>query len=329
MTEKKTFKFVQVEKDRSLKVVETELPQIKDDEILIKVEAASIHPADILFIKGEHSRKLPPPHPVEFEGAGTAVEVGKNHSSRIKVGDRVSFFGAPRSWGQYAVVPGEIVVSLLPNVTFEEAAELFANPATIVMMLKEAQKEGHKAVIHSAGAAALGKMMIRLFKEHGIKTINLVRRDDAKEELTKLGADYVLNMKDSHFDNQLEEVIKKEQTTKFYDAIAGDFTVKILRKMPPKSIISVYGLLSLQPDITVSIWDLFGGKTLNSFVMKAHYNELSPEEKTKIINYIQERLKTTLKSDVIKTFPLEKVDEAIAYSQETASRGKTLFKPWD
>ena len=329
MAERKTFKSVEVQEDRSLKVVDVEIPQIKDDDILIRVEAAPINPSDIHFVKGHHIVKRPAPHAAGFEGSGTVVEVGKNHSSRIKVGDRVSFCGALGTWAQYAAVPGRIVFPVLPDITFEEAATLFSNPASVMMMLREVQREGHKAVIHSAGASALGKMMIRLFKENGIKTINLVRRDDVKEELNKLEADYVLNMKDNDFDKQLEEVIKKEQPTKFYDAIAGDLTVKVLKMMPPKSIISVYGLLSGEVDIKLTVWDLFAGKTLNFFMVYTDFNPLSLEEKTKLINYIQERLKTTFKTDIVKSFPLEKVDEAISFSQEFASKGKTLIKPWD
>ena len=333
MAEKKTYKAVQVQDDYSLKVAELEIPQISDDEILVKVEAASINPTDVYFVSGKYPIKTPTPHGAGFEGSGTAVEVGKNHATRIKAGDKVCFCGGPvglaGTWAQYHKLPGETVFPMHPDNSFEEAAAHFINPVTLVLMLKEVQREGHKAVIHSAGASALGKMMIKLFKEHGIKTINLVRRDDVKEELSKLGADYVLNIKDSDFEKQLEEVIKKEQPTKFYDAIAGDFTVKILRMMPPKSIISVYGILSGKQEITVTVLDLFGNKTLNSFVIYNDYATLSFEEKVKLAEYIQERLKTTLKSDVAKTFPLEKVNEAIAHSVEFASKGKTLIKPWD
>ena len=332
MAEKKTFKAVQVQDDRSLKIVELETPQITDDEILVKVEAASINPSDVYFIKGHQIKEIPTPHGAGFEGSGTALEVGKNHASRIKIGDKVCFCGAPGvagTWAQYHKLPGEMVFPMHPDNTLEESAAHFINPVTVVLMLKEIQREGHKAVIHSAGASALGKMMIKLFKEHGIKTINLVRRDDVKEELSKLGADYVLNIKDSDFEKQLEEVIKKEHPTKFYDAIAGDFTPKIFKMMPPKSIISVYGALSGKLDITVNLWGLFADKTLNSFGVYTAYATLSFEEKVKLAEYIQGRLKTTLKSDVAKTFPLEKINEAIAHSEEFASKGKTLIKPWD
>ena len=328
MAEKKTFRTIQVQPDYSLKVEEKEIPKAGDNDVLIKVESAAVNLADVAFAKGKHPFCPPAPYSSGYEGAGIIAEVGKNHSSRLKVGDRVTFHGTFGSWAQYIVLPGDCVFVLHSDITFDEAAAHFTNPATLVCQLREVQKEGHKVVLHSAGASHLGKMMIGLFKEHGIKTISLVRRDDVKDLLYKLGADYVLNIKDSDFDEKLKEVIEKEKPTKAYDAICGDFTQKLVKAMPPKSIISVYGCLSGKPEITVTIWDLFGGKTLNSFAVTMP-EQMNFEEKSELAGFIQKRLKTSLRGEVIKTFPLEKTAEAMAYSEEFASKGKVVIHPWD
>ena len=92
MAENKTYKAVQLQSDHTLKVAEVEIPHIKsDDHILIKVEAAVINPHDIVYIRAKHLPRPSYPDGVVSDGSGTVVEVGKNHSSRIKVGDRVSF----------------------------------------------------------------------------------------------------------------------------------------------------------------------------------------------------------------------------------------------
>ena len=329
MAEEKTFKTIQVQPDRSFKVEEKEMPKAGDNDVLVKVQSAAVNLADVVFAKGKNPFSSPPPCSAGYEGAGIIAEVGKNHSSRLKVGDRVSFQGLFGSWGQYILVPGDGVFLMHPDNTFDEAAAHFTNPATVVLQLREVLREGHKTVIHSAGASHLGKMMIRLFKEHGIKIINLVRRDDVKDELYKLGADYVLNIKDSDFDEKLKEVIEKEKPTKAYDAICGDFTAKLVKAMPPKSIISVYGLLSGKVEMTVTIWDLFGGKTLNTFAVTTPYAEMSFEEKVEFADYIQKRLKTSLKSDIVKILPLEKTGEAVEHSEEFASKGKVVIHPWE
>ena len=67
------------------------------------------------------------------------------------------------------------------------------------------KKRGHKAAIHTAGSSALGRMFIRYFKEIGVKTINIVRRDGVIEELKNEGADYVLNSKAADFEEKLRD----------------------------------------------------------------------------------------------------------------------------
>jgi NADPH2:quinone reductase len=330
MFQKKTFRTARVQQDHSLKVEEIEFPHVGDDKVLIKIEAAAINPSDVLYVEGKYMFISKPPFPAGFEGSGTVVQVGKNQTHRFKAGDRVCVAvqsSETGTWSEYVLAPGEDVFPLHADISFEEAAGHFINPATAWFMLQEVQEEGHKAIVHSVGASALGKMLIKLFKEYGIKTINLVRRDEAKDELYKIGADYVLNLKDNDFDHKFEEVVKKEHPTKLFDAIGGDFTLKMLRMLPQGSVIDVYGFLSGQSVIPVTSYDLTEGKTLKSFYLGNIYKGLSLEEKKKLSENTQKMLKTTLKSDIGKVFPLDQVAEAVEYSQKFPSKGKVLIKP--
>ena len=328
MEGKTTYKAVQVQPDFTLKVVEIEFPQLTDDQVLVKMAAAPINPSDVGKSKGRYGVTSPPPYGVGIEGAGIIAKVGKNHEGRLKVGDRVTVLsdGNLGTWAEYTVTPGYKVYPIHPDNSFEEAASHFVNPATVFMMLKEVQKEGHKAVVQSAAASSLGKMLIRVFKENGIKTINLVRRDDVKEELLSLGADYVLNTTDADFETKLEEIAKKEQATKFYDAVCGEFTVKVLRKLPFGSVVNVYGGLSGDINVPITLMDLFGGKTISGFMLQAHYGKLSLEEKMKLAGHIQSSLKTTLKSNVAKSFSIDEIEKAIEHSLKNGSTGKTILK---
>lgn len=328
MEGKKTYKALQVQPDFTLKIEEVEFPQLTDDQVLVKMAAAPINPSDVGRSKGRYGVTFPPPYGVGFEGAGTVAQVGKKHEGRLKVGDRVSVVndGKYGTWAEYTVTTGDKVFPIHPDNSFEEACSHFVNPATVLLMLKEVQKEGHKAVVQSAAASSLGKMFIRVFKENGIKTINLVRRDDVKEELLSLGADYVLNTTDPDFEAKLGEIAKKEHATKFYDAICGEFTVKVLRKLPFGSVVNVYGGLSGDINLPITLTDLFGGKTISGFMLQAHHGKLTLEEKIKLAEQIQSSLKTTLKSNVAQAFSLEEVEKAIEHSFRFGSTGKTILK---
>ena len=330
MAEKKTFRAVRFHPDKTVKVEQVEFPIVTDDDVLIKVEAASVNPVDVNMSKGIYPRAPKPPHTLGFEGSGTVVEVGKNHAHRLKAGDRVVFLsGSYGSWAEYTLTSGTKVFHMHPDNTFEEAASHFVNPATVVIMLRLFQQEGHKAVIQSAANSALGKMLIKLFKENGIKTINLVRRDDPKEELLRIGADYVLNTNDNDFEQNLEEIAKKESATKFYDAIGGEFAVKVLRKLPPESILTIYGILAADQRLPLTSFDLFSGdKQVNSYNVTPHFEKLPFEEKEKHVAFIQQRLKTTFHSKIAKAFSLDKYADAIDHSNKFAAEGKAIIKPW-
>lgn len=329
MAESKTTKAVFVEKD-GLKTKDIDITQVPDNELLVKIEAAPINPSDVAHTRKSYVKRFEPPYRTGFEGAGTVVQLGKNYNGKFKVGDKVCILTQEQdrgTWSQYGFFTDEHLFHMNTKLSFEQAASHFINPMTVILMLREVQKEGHKTVIHSVGASALGKMMIRLFKENGIKTINLVRRDDVKDELTKLGADYVLNMKDTDFEQKLEEVAKKEHATKFYDAIGGDLHLQVLRKMPPGSISNIYGLLSGKIDLGITAMDLFSGKTVSSFYVFASWSKLSQKEKEDAVQYTQERLDGILDSYILKAFPLDSVKEAIEHSEKNASKGKTIIKP--
>jgi len=72
------------------------------------------------------------------------------------------------------------------------------------MIQDEVKKGEHKAVLHNTGASALEKMPIRELKEIGVKSINLMKRDECIQELKDIGADYVLNIKDKDFEANLK-----------------------------------------------------------------------------------------------------------------------------
>jgi len=191
-----------------------------------------------------------------------------------------------------------------------------------------AQQGGHKAAIHTVGSSALGRMLIRYFKEKGIKTINIVRRDDYTQELKDEGADYVLNSTAPDFETQLKEIAEKEQATIAFDAIAGDFTNKVLTALQPGATCYIYGGLGGRAVNSISIMELFKGKKITAFSLTPYIEELAKTGKIgEFFNEIHTRLDTTFKSNVQKVFKLDEIVEAEAYYQGNSSKGKILLQP--
>src|SRR5258706_15997788 len=91
-----------------LEVLETNevpIPDIGDDEVLVRMVAASINPGDFLFIKALYPEPKKPHFPRQIaggHGAGVVEKAGKN--AKIKIGGFVAF-SYLNTWAEYAAIP--------------------------------------------------------------------------------------------------------------------------------------------------------------------------------------------------------------------------------
>ena len=318
---------IKVKPGETPKIDTLPLPKPGNNQILVKVAFAPINPADILSLTGQYGSQSQDFNLVGLEGSGTVVALGENLKIPYTVGQKVHLRG-PGTYGQYILVETTAAWPVQGSLSLEQAAPHIVNPGTVVYMAVLAQRGGHKAAIHTVGSSALGRMLIRYFKEKGIKLINIVRKDEFIEELKAEGADYVLNSTAPDFESQLKEIAEKEQATIAFDAIAGDFTNKVITAQPAGSICYIYGGLSGRDVKNLSIMELFKGKRITAFSLTMHIEELAKSGKIlEFFNEIHTRLDTTFKSNVHKVFKLDEVVEALAYYEKNSSKGKILLQP--
>ncbi len=296
-----------------------------ENQVLVKVEFAPIHHSDIAALQGHLNIPNQPLKPCGAEGSGIVVAVGINLKVSHKIGDKVFIVG-PGTYSQYITAKSEDVQTIPEGLSLEEAALHFLNPSTAYYMGTLA--EGHKAAIHTVGASPVGRMLIRYFKHLGIKLINIVRKEQYVEELKKEGADYVLNSEAPDFEEKLKEIAERENATISFDAISGEFTNKVLKAQPPKSICYVYGLLTGYSVNSISIMELFKGKVVAGFRIK-NLAELAQKEGelAKFCEGFHKLLTTVFSTKVQKIFSIDQLDEALAFYNENSSMGKILLRP--
>ena len=120
-----------------IKVIETEKPTIKDDEVLIKSFAVSVNPADIKYRKGLMQQRLPVqlPYIPGLDVAGTIEAVGKN-VTRLRVGDKVFGGKHGNNYAEYVMLK-ESDTSIIPsNISFNEAAAVTNGTTNAAASLK-------------------------------------------------------------------------------------------------------------------------------------------------------------------------------------------------
>lgn len=256
----------------SLKVRERPVQQPRHGQVVVRIEAAPCNPSDLLLLQGKYGTLKSLPTVPGWEGAGTVIASGGGLFGRWLVGKRVAC--ALRSsnrdgtWAEYFVASASDCIPLKAAMPIEQAASFIINPMTAVALLETAQKAGHSAAVHTAGASQLGRMLLTIAAGMNYPLINLVRRDAQEALLRSCGAKYVINTSRDGFTNELKNLSAKLRATAAFEAIAGDMTGIVLNALPPASTVYLYGALSQSPCASIDpIEVVFHEKSLTGFFL--------------------------------------------------------------
>src|SRR5213082_1559293 len=182
-------------------------PEVRDDDVLVQVHAASLNQLDSKIRDGELKLILPYRLPLILgnDVAGVVVRVGSN-VRRFKPGDEVYARPHQDRIGTFAefIAMNESDVALKPkNLTLEEAASipLVGLTAWQVLIERANLKQDHKVLIH-AGSGGVGTFAIQLAKHIGATVATTT--STANVDLVKsLGADVVIDYKKADFEKVL------------------------------------------------------------------------------------------------------------------------------
>ena len=175
-----------------LRVEQQALAEVGPDQALVRMHAAPVNPADINVIEGRYGFKPALPAHCGNEGAGRVVAVGRGVRG-LAPGQRVRPVPGVGTWRQALVADAAQLTPLPEELTDEQAAVISVNPATAWRMLHDFERlEPGDWVLQNAGTSAVGKYVIQLCGQLGLRTVSVVRRESAVDELRALGADAVL-----------------------------------------------------------------------------------------------------------------------------------------
>ena len=209
-------------------------------------------------------------------GKRVAVSKCEEPNKRMSIGG---------TFQQYMVTGALQCITLPDDVSFEQGSMHCVNPLTAIGLIDRAKQYKAQAVIQTAAASQLGKMIITLAREERIPLINIVRREEQAQTLKELGCEYVLNSSDADFLEKLAELAKKLRATVCYEAIAGAFTGQLMSKMPSGSTCILYGALSEQPVAEIEPLLLIGrNQRLEGFMLPDWLAEKSLWQKLGVIN---------------------------------------------
>jgi NADPH:quinone reductase-like Zn-dependent oxidoreductase len=319
-------------KPESISVSNVPVPRPGPGQVLVRVAGSPINPSDLMFIRGLYGFKKPLPAIPGFEGSGTVVETGSGLMPRFLKGRRVACHAADRNisgglWAEYVVTSARACVPLRKQVEIEQGATMLVNPLTAWALMDEARRGQHRAIVQTAAASALGRMVIRLGQKFSIATINVVRRSEQVKALREMGAQHVLDSSDVNFDSKLRELCHQLGATIGFDAVAGEMSARVLRAQPRGSRLLVYGALSLQTAQADAGSLIFEEKHLEGFWLSAWLQRKRLLDQLRTTWRVQELLGSELKTEIRARFSLEQVARALEQYVASMSGGKILMVP--
>src|SRR3954469_15865705 len=176
-----------------LSVREVPMPEPGPGQVRVRMIASPVNPSDLLVVRGRYGVLPTLPASVGFEGVGVVDAVGPGLLGWLVKGKRVAVLnGTGGNWSEYVVIPAKQARPVADDLPDEQVASFFVNPASVLAMVRHvlAVPKG-QWLLQSAAGSALGRMVIKLARHDGIRTINVVRRPEAIDELKALGADVV------------------------------------------------------------------------------------------------------------------------------------------
>ena len=181
--------------DAQKNLVWTEVPDpvIKEDEVLVKIEAAALNRADLLQRQGKYPSPAGCPEWMGLEIAGTIEKVGSAVSS-WKIGEEVCALLGGGGYAEYVAVKEDMLMPVPKGLSMVEAAALPEAYATSYLNLFiEGHLEAGQTAFIPAGASGLASVAIPLAKAFGARVITSVLSDEIAAQIKPLGADVIIN----------------------------------------------------------------------------------------------------------------------------------------
>jgi NADPH:quinone reductase-like Zn-dependent oxidoreductase len=290
--------------------------------------ASPVNPSDLMVVRGRYGVLPRLPSTPGFEGVGIVDKAGPGLLGRWVEGRRVVAINhAGGNWAEYAVIQARQARPLAADIPDEQGATFFVNPATVLAMVRHvlAVPKG-EWLLQTAAGSALGKMIIKLGNHDGFKTLNIVRRSEAKEALAKLGGDAVISSSEGPIEEQVKQITLGNGVRYALDPVGGETGAAVIRSLGTGGRLVLYGTLSGDPIPIDPRQMISGRKVVEGFWLGHWMRGRSIPSALVLFREIASLLrKGVLSSEIGAAYPLRDVNEAVRKAEEVGRGGKVLL----
>lgn len=311
-----------------VELVEDVLPVPGPEEVLLRMLAAPVNPADLNFVEGIYGKKPALPCVPGIEGVGVVEAIGASVSG-IKVGAVVIPVGVIGNWATHRVLPASSVLPLPEGIDPQQAAMLYVNPATAWGLIHAAGTPAEGAwIAQNAASSAAGHCVIQIAKSLGLKTVSFVRRAESIPVCESLGADLVFLDSAEGF-AAAKAVLAEQQAPApalALNAVGGDSALRLLDLLAPGGNHVTYGAMGRQALKVPNGMLIFKTLILRGFWLSQWQPSLPPEESAALYQKLAALIvKGQLRQEIAAVYPLGEIKAALTHAGQSGRGGKVLL----
>jgi len=312
-----------------LHIADVPLPVPGAGQVRVRMIASPVNPSDLMTVRGQYGIKPALPATPGYEGVGIVEEAGPGLLGRLRVGKRVAVLnGKGGNWAEQVIVPARQVVPLAANIPDEQGASFFVNPATALVLTRWVLRVPAGAwLLQTAAGSALGRMIIRLGKRLGYKTINVIRRREQAAELLKLGGDAVICTADESIEERARALTGGTGVKYALDCVGGATGSGAVKALGSDGRLVLYGTLANEPISFESRALMMGNQSIEGFWLSNWVKQQGVLTMLRLFRSITRHLQDgTLTTEIGKTFPLDDIKAAVQEAAQPGHRGKVLLR---
>lgn len=306
-----------------LQCEEFSLPKPQPGEALIRISAAPINPADLNTIEGTYGYKPELPSTPGIEGSGI---VESSAADGFTPGDRVIFLQRAHTWSTHTVVPAAALFRVPADIDPLQAAMLKVNPATAWQLLHGFGKlRPGDWIVQNLGNSAVGRCVIQLCRDLGIRSISFVRDASQATGLTALGADHVFTDDDTGA-AAAKDVLGGTNASLAFNAVGGDSALRLMKLLRTSATHVTYGAMGRKPITLPNGLLIFQDIRIRGLWVTRWADNSPRDEIESVYQNLSNRVASGhLIQPVDRSFLLEEWRDAIARLDSPERAGKVLF----
>ena len=292
-------------------------------QVLVRIKAAGVNPADTYMRTGTYAIKPPLPYTPGFDGAGIVEAVGPGET-KWKAGDRVYLVGAVTgTYAEYTLAVSTQLHRLPERISFSQGAGIHVPYYTAYHALfgLAHARPGETLLVHGA-SGGVGTAAVQLARARGLQIIGTAGTDRGRELVKQQGAQHVLDHRAPGYLDQVKEITGGRGADVIVEMLANVNLGSDLKVLAPRGRVVVVGS---RGDVQITPRDLMSRQgTILGMVL---FN-VTPEGIASIAAAVGAGLEDgTLQPIVGKELPLAEAARAHKEVMEPGAYGKIVLVP--